>query len=100
MSMVCVCRVGALALASVLFGVGCGETVLDEADTEATIEQNVERATDRKVASVDCPSGVEVKKGTTFECVVNFESGKRSVETLKIRNEDADVSVIDFRSER
>jgi len=95
-----VCRIGALVLALALFGVGCGETVLDKADTEATIEQNVERATGRKVASVECPSDIEVKKGTTFECVVNFENGKRSVETLKIRNEDADISVIDLRPER
>ncbi len=95
-----ICRIGTLALALPLFAMGCGETVLDEAKTEATIEQNVERATGRKVASVDCPSDVEVKKDTTFECVVDFENGKRSVETLKIRNGDADVSVIDFRPER
>lgn len=95
-----ICRIGTLALASALFTVGCGETVLDEAKTEATIEQNVERATGRKVASVDCPSDVEVKKGTTFECVVTFENGKRSVETVKIRNADADISAIDLRPER
>jgi major membrane immunogen (membrane-anchored lipoprotein) len=95
-----VCRVGALAIALVLLVVGCGETVLDEADTEATIKQDVERATGQKVDSVDCPSDVEVKKGTTFECVVTFKDGKRSVETLKIRNQDADVSVVDFRPER
>lgn len=67
---------------------------------EAQIEQDVEGATGRKVASVDCPSDVEVKKDMTFECVVSFENGKRSVETLKILNEDADVSVINLRPQR
>jgi NAD(P)H-hydrate repair Nnr-like enzyme with NAD(P)H-hydrate epimerase domain len=95
-----VCNVGVLAVVSALLAAGCGETVLDKADTEATLEQNVERATGRKVASVDCPSDVEVKKGTTFECVVTFENGKRSVETVKIRNADADISAIDLRPER
>ncbi len=92
--------VGLLALASVMVAAGCGETVLDAASTEATVEQNVERATGRKVASVDCPSDVEVKKNKTFECIVSFENGKDAVETLKIRNEDADLSVIDLRPRR
>jgi hypothetical protein len=95
-----VCSVGVLAVAPALLAAGCGETVLDKAKTEATLEQNVERATGRKVTSVDCPSDVAVKKGTTFECVVTFENGKRSVETVKIRNADADISAIDLRPER
>jgi hypothetical protein len=92
-------RACALAAAALLVA-GCGKTVLDEANTEVTIEQDVERATGEKVASVDCPSDVEVKKGETFECVVTFQNGKRSVETLKILNEDADLSVIDLRPQR
>jgi hypothetical protein len=91
---------GALALAFVLSAVGCGETVIDAAKTEAAVEQNLEHATGRKVASVNCPSEVEVEKGKTFQCVVSFENGKDEVETLKILNQDADVAVTDLRPQR
>jgi NAD(P)H-hydrate repair Nnr-like enzyme with NAD(P)H-hydrate epimerase domain len=87
----------ALAVATALIAVGCGETVIDDAKTEAVIEQNLERATDRKVVSVDCPSGVEVAKGATFECAVSFVGGERETATLKILNDDADVALTDLR---
>ena len=34
-----------------------------------------------KVTSVDCPSGVKVEKGTTFECTVKVEKGAEQVAT-------------------
>ena len=74
----------------------CGETVIDSAKTEDAIEHNLEKASGLKVASVDCPSDVEVKKGTTFECVVTEAGGKEETATLKILNEDADVSLVDL----
>jgi hypothetical protein len=91
--------VGALVGAAALIAIGCGKTVLDTTKTEDTLEQNVEQATGEKVASVDCPSDVEVKKGGTFNCTVRFKNGNREVATLKIRNEDADLSVTDLRPE-
>jgi len=93
-------RAGALAVlavASVLIVVGCGETVLDSAKLEDTVEQDLERSTDRKVTSVECPSDVEVTKGATFECTVSFAGGKRETATLKILNEDADVALTNLR---
>ena len=87
----------ALASASLLIAVGCGETVLDSAKLEDTVEQDLERATDRKVTSVECPSDVEVIKGTTFDCTVTFTGGKRETATLKILNEDADVALTDLQ---
>ena len=88
-------RLGALgALAVVAFAAsGCGETVIDDAKTEAAIEQNLERSTGAKIASVECPSGVEVEKDTTFQCTVELKGGGGEVATLKILNEDADVAV-------
>ena len=84
----------ALALAAFL-AVGCGETVIDSAKVEAAIEQNLQRATGEKVGSVECPSGVEVKAGATFECTVEL-GGKQEKATLKIVNSDADVEVTDL----
>ncbi len=86
-----------LATASLLIAVGCGETVIDSAKTEDVVDQNLERATGRKVTSVECPSNVEVTKGATFDCTVTFTGGKRETATLKILNEDADVAMTNLR---
>ncbi len=88
-----------LAVAALL-AVGCGETVIDDAKTEAAIEQNLEKSVGQKVASVDCPSGVEVEAGKTFDCTVDLTGGKTETATLKILNEDADVEVTDLRPDK
>jgi Domain of unknown function (DUF4333) len=96
-------RLGALAVpvaAAALLGVGCGETVIDDAKTEAAIEQNLQRATGQKVKSVECPADVEVKAGATFECSVELADGKGQTATLKILNSDADVEVTDLQANK
>lgn len=92
-------RSGALAaLLTVLFlAQGCGETVIDDAKTEAAIEDNLQQSVGQKVTSVDCPSGVEVETDATFDCTVSLAGGKEETATLKILNEDADVEVTDLR---
>jgi len=85
-----------LLVAVALLASGCGETVIDSAKTEAAIEQNLHRATGQKVGSVECPSGVEVKAGATFECTVEL-AGKQETATLKIVNSEADVEVTDLK---
>lgn len=90
----------ALALAAALFVAGCGETVIDDVKTEDAIEQNLEDSLGRKVAAVDCPSGVEVEKGASFDCAVRLSNGKRETATLKILNEDADVEVADLQPDK
>jgi hypothetical protein len=89
----------ALVLAAVL-AAGCGETVIDDAKTEAAIEQNLEKSVGQKVTSVDCPSEVEVKAGETFDCAVGLAGGKGETATLKILNEDADVEVTDLQPDK
>ena len=85
-----------LAIAAIL-AAGCGETVIDDAKTEAALEQNLQRSTGQKVSSVECPSGVEVKAGTTFDCTIKLAGGKRETATLKILNSNADVEVINLK---
>jgi NAD(P)H-hydrate repair Nnr-like enzyme with NAD(P)H-hydrate epimerase domain len=97
--MIQLCRSGAfaaLALA-VLLAAGCGETVIDDAKTEAAIEENLQKSVGQKVSSVDCPSGVEVKTDKTFDCTVSLAGGKEETATLKILNSDADVEVTDLK---
>lgn len=83
------CALGIVALATT----GCGETVIDDAKTEAALEQNLERSSGAKITSIECPSGVEVEKDATFQCSIELKGGGGETATLKILNEDADVAV-------
>lgn len=76
---------------------GCGETVIDSTKTEEALQANLSKSLGEKVSSVDCPSDVEVEKGATFTCSVKLAKGAEQTATLKILNEDADVSVTDIR---
>ena len=75
---------------------GCGETVIDTSKAEDTIQADVEKTRGEKVESVECPQP-EVKPGTTFDCTVSYPGGKEATVTLKIRNEDADLSTVGFK---
>jgi hypothetical protein len=81
---------------AVLGLVGCGETVIDSGKTEDAIKHNLEKSVGLQISSVDCPSDVEVTPGTKFECTVVQKGGKTETATLKILNEDADVSLLDL----
>ena len=52
----------------------------------------------QKVSSVECPSGVEVEKGKTFECTVKLKGGKQETVTVKILNSDADTEITNVQS--
>jgi NAD(P)H-hydrate repair Nnr-like enzyme with NAD(P)H-hydrate epimerase domain len=92
-------RTGAVAalLAVAFLAVGCGETVIDDAKTEAAIEENLQKSLGKKVSSVDCPSDVEVKAGASFDCAVTLTGGKEETASLKIINDDADVEVTNLQ---
>lgn len=93
-------RVGALAAllaATALLAVGCGETVIDDAKTEAALEQNLRGSLGKKVAAVECPAGVEVEPGASFDCAIRLAGGAEETATLRISNEDADVEVTDLK---
>lgn len=81
------------ALLGAAFLAGCGETVIDDAKTEAAIEDNIESAVGKKVTAVDCPSDVEVETGETFDCTLTLAGGKEETATMKILNEDADIEL-------
>jgi len=95
-------RSGVLAalLAVAFLAQGCGETVIDDAKTEAAIEDNLKKSVGQKVASVDCPSGAEAEAGKSFDCTVELAGGKTETATLKIVNDDADVEVTDLQPDK
>jgi hypothetical protein len=91
-----VAAVAVLVIAGVLV-VGCGETVIDSANLEETVQQSLEGSEGREVKAVDCPSDQEVVVDATFTCTVQYSDGREATATLRIRNEDADLSLIDLR---
>lgn len=91
----CVAVASLLVIAFV--AAGCGETVIDDVKAEGAIQSNLEKSLDAKIKSVDCPSDQKVEKGQTFTCRVIFSDGKQATATLKILNEDADVSLVGLK---
>jgi hypothetical protein len=87
----------AISLAAVVFiAVGCGGTVIDNTKQAEALEANLKH-NGEKVTEVECPSGVKVEKGTTFECSVKLEKGEEQTAELEVVNSNADVHVIDLR---
>jgi Domain of unknown function (DUF4333) len=86
-------------VAVAVFAVGCGETVIDSSKTEGALQHNLETSLKEKVSSVECPSDQKVEPKATFTCTVKLQSGKTETATLKILNDNADVSVVDLRGE-
>jgi hypothetical protein len=83
--------------AAAVLAIGCGETVIDATKTEEALEANLSKSLKEKVASVECPSDQKVEKGATFTCSVKLQKGEEQTATLKILNENADVSVTNLR---
>ena len=40
------------------------------------------------------------KPGATFTCTVSFSDGKHAIVTLKIRNKDADISIVGLKQQK
>jgi hypothetical protein len=116
-------RRGALAALAllVLAVAGCGGTVLDPTKIEAQSEENLENnlparlaqgrpgeelqdelgiSADEKISSVDCPSGVDIEVGNTFDCVVEFANGQTTTETFRIEDEDGNVTQLSLGPSR
>jgi len=97
-------RIGRLpalaALAAVLLlAAGCGKTVIDLSKTEDQIQAEVE-GQGRNVASVDCPSDVEVVPRDKFTCTVRLSGGGTLTATLLIRDEDANLTLLSLQRDK
>jgi uncharacterized protein DUF4333 len=79
---------------------GCGDTVIDDVKTGEAIEASLEKSLHEKIQEVDCPSDVKVEAGKTFNCTVDFAKGEEATATLKIRNSDADVSLVGLKANK
>jgi chromosome condensin MukBEF MukE localization factor len=77
---------------------GCG-TVVDREKLQDTVQSSLEKSIHEKIKDVECPSDESVDPGATFTCDVIFSDDRREVATLKIRNKEADISMIDLKPE-
>jgi NAD(P)H-hydrate repair Nnr-like enzyme with NAD(P)H-hydrate epimerase domain len=77
-----------------VFVAGCGGTTIDPVKVEDTLQASLEKSFHEKITSVDCPSGQDVTPGATFTCEVTFSDDKRKAALLKIRDKEADISVL------
>jgi hypothetical protein len=77
---------------------GCG-TVVDREKLQDTIQSSLEKSIHEKIKQVECPSDESVDPGATFMCDVIFSDERREVATLKIRNEEADISMVGLKPE-
>ena len=84
----------------VLAASGCGDTTIDDVKTEETLKASLEKSLHEKIKQVDCPSGVKVEAGETFTCTVDLPKGEEATATLKIRNSDADVTVVGLKANK
>jgi len=75
---------------------GCG-TVVSQEKLEDTVQASLEDSIHEKIKQVDCPSDQSVDPGATFTCDVIFSDDRREVAILKIRNKDADISMIGLK---
>jgi len=79
--------------------VGTKQVRLPEGTDVKIIPENVEgfirgqaREPDR-IASVDCPSGIEIEKGSTFRCIVRFDDGDQTKVTIVQRDDVGNVEI-------
>lgn len=92
-------RVLAAAIAIIAIAVsasGCG-SVIDREKLDDTVQKSLERSLHEKITAVDCPSDQAVDPGSTFDCEVIFSDGKRESAELKIRNANADISIVGLK---
>jgi Domain of unknown function (DUF4333) len=91
------CFAAALLLAFALVAAGCGETQIDDVKMEDTIQQYLEEDLKEDVKSIDCPSGEPVEANNRFDCAVVLDGGEKMIVTVKIRDEDANFGIVDYR---
>jgi hypothetical protein len=83
-------KLAALALPA-LFLAACGGTEIDAGKAESLIKENIGGPQPR---TVECPDGIEARKGETFRCDLTYEHGvPPAVVTVHIEDDDGRIQV-------
>jgi hypothetical protein len=83
-------------LAALVALYGCG-TVVDQVKLQDTVQASLKDSIHEKIKQVECPSDQSVDPGATFTCDVVFSDNRREVAILKIRNKDADITMVGLK---
>jgi hypothetical protein len=79
-----------IAAAALLLGVAaCGKSTIDQS-SEVDLVNKVVEGKGGKTKSVDCPSDVEAKEGTTFSCTAVLTSGQNITIDAKVTSVSGD----------
>jgi len=79
-----------LALAALV--AGCGSKTLKKGEIEGFVEKTAKEQ-DVKVQSVECPDGVEAKKGESFKCTAKAAGGKEAEISVQQTSDDGNVRI-------
>jgi hypothetical protein len=85
-----------VAAALTLAVAGCGEEVIDDGKAEGFIRDGLEDQGGLTVASVDCPSDVDVEKGKTFDCTAETDRGRFEV-TIRMTDDEGTIVPVDAK---
>lgn len=73
--------------------------MIDRVKLQDTVQASLEGSLHEKIKDVECPSDQSVDPGAIFTCEVIFPDDRREVAILKIRNEDADITMVGLKPE-
>jgi hypothetical protein len=76
-------------VAVALLATGCGERVIDSERAEGLIRASPGLRV--PIAAADCPEGVALEEGATFECRVRYENGSEEAWTLEQLDDEGTV---------
>jgi uncharacterized low-complexity protein len=79
-----------IAAGALLLGVAaCGKSTIDQSSEVDLINKSLQQQ-NLKAKSVDCPSDVDAKEGTTFSCDVVLTDGKTGTFDIKVTSVSGD----------
>jgi NAD(P)H-hydrate repair Nnr-like enzyme with NAD(P)H-hydrate epimerase domain len=89
-----------LAVAGILVGVSaCGKTTIDQSSEVDLVNKSLQQH-NLKAKSVDCPSDVDAKEGTTFSCDVVLTNGKTGTFDIKVTSVSGDHAQLQITGAR
>jgi hypothetical protein len=91
--------VSVMAIAAIAITAGCGgssSAKIDSAGVEKALKARVESSSSVKVQSLNCPDGVEQKKGISFSCDLTTTEGLTG--KMNVTQEDDTASTFSWKA--
>jgi hypothetical protein len=72
----------------------CGSNTVDPSELEAEIKKDLTADVGTEPKAIDCPGGVDIEKGKTFECTGTAPNGERFRIDVELTNDDGGFKAI------